>query len=149
MRACVRVRALLFHRDTIEWAVSQELATLEGWVNQRESLYLNGHSLDAARCAAGGVLELVEEVVGGRARNGMALVRPPGHHAEAHAAMGFCVFNTVAVAAQYARTHLGCRRVLIVDWDIHHGVQATALTLSVCAACRAHSLLTAYAVRAT
>ena len=57
----------------------------------------------------------------GIARNGIALVRPPGHHAEAHVALGFGVLNSVALAARHARTALGARRVLIVDWDIHHG----------------------------
>lgn len=115
------VDAWMCCRDKIEWAVSQELSAITSFASQHESLYLNGHSMDAARCAAGGVLELVSEVVHGRARNGMALVRPPGHHAEAHKAMGFCVFNTVAIAAAHARANLGCERVLIVDWDIHHG----------------------------
>jgi len=59
--------------------------------------------------------------VNGAVRNGMAVVRPPGHHAEMHEAMGFCLFNTIAIAARHARSALGCKRVLIVDWDIHHG----------------------------
>lgn len=108
-------------RDHIEFAVSQELSAIEKFAAQHESLYLNGKSMESARCAAGGVLELVEQVMSGKARNGMALVRPPGHHAEAHTAMGFCVFNTCAIAAAHARKSLNCRRVLIVDWDIHHG----------------------------
>ena len=109
------------HWDRIEHAVSLEVNALAKFVSQHESIYLNAASLDAASRAAGAVLDLADAVVSGRAKNGMALVRPPGHHAEAHAAMGFCVFNTVAIAAQYARTQLGCARVLVVDWDIHHG----------------------------
>lgn len=109
------------HWDRIEWAVGQELNAITAFAARHESLYLNGASLDSACCAAGGVLELTTKVVTGQVRNGMALVRPPGHHAEAHAAMGFSVFNTVAMAAQHARSKLGCRRVLIVDWDVHHG----------------------------
>ena len=70
--------------------------------------------------AAGAAVMAVEEVWAGRARNAFALVRPPGHHAEAEAAMGFCLINNAAVAAQAAR-RLGAERVAIVDWDVHHG----------------------------
>jgi acetoin utilization deacetylase AcuC-like enzyme len=57
----------------------------------------------------------------GKIENGFALIRPPGHHAEAHRAMGFCLFNNVSLAAEYARRHHGLERILIVDWDLHHG----------------------------
>ena len=62
------------------------------------------------------------QVVRGRINGGIALVRPPGHHAEAGEAMGFCLYNNVAVAARVARRRWRCQRVLIVDWDVHHGV---------------------------
>ena len=91
------------HWDRIEWAVGQKLAEIDEFVAQHDSIHLNSSSLDAARCAAGSVIALVTEVVAGRARNGMAVVRPPGHHAEAHSAMGFCVFNNAAIAARHAR----------------------------------------------
>jgi acetoin utilization deacetylase AcuC-like enzyme len=70
--------------------------------------------------AAGAAVVAVEEVWAGRARNAFALVRPPGHHAEAATAMGFCLINNAAVAAEAAR-RLGAQRVAIVDWDVHHG----------------------------
>jgi acetoin utilization deacetylase AcuC-like enzyme len=78
-------------------------------------------SVDAAYLAAGAAVDAVTEVVRGEHRDAFALVRPPGHHAESHVAMGFCLFNNVAVAAEHARAELGCERVLIVDWDVHHG----------------------------
>jgi len=109
------------HWDRIEWAVAQEAAELERFCATHESLFLNSKSMTAARLACGCVLRLTEAVMHGEVRNGLAVVRPPGHHAEVHQAMGFCVFNTVAIAAMHARTALGARRVLIVDWDIHHG----------------------------
>jgi histone deacetylase 6 len=65
-------------------------------------------------------VDLVLQVVSGRLTNGFALLRPPGHHAESNHAMGFCLFNNVAVAAEAARRS-GVRRVAIVDWDLHHG----------------------------
>jgi len=77
-------------------------------------------SYEAARLAAGSVLVLCEAVLAGEVRNGFALVRPPGHHAERARAMGFCLFNNVAVAAAVLRQR-GMRRVAIIDWDLHHG----------------------------
>jgi histone deacetylase 6 len=75
----------------------------------------------AARLAAGGLVDLAAEVASGRLANGLALVRPPGHHAEADRAMGFCLFNNVAVAARAVQASRAAERVLIVDWDLHHG----------------------------
>lgn len=74
----------------------------------------------AARVAAGCVCAMTEKVMEGSARNGMCIVRPPGHHAPRNTAMGFCIFNSVAAAAAKARA-MGAERVLIFDWDVHHG----------------------------
>jgi acetoin utilization deacetylase AcuC-like enzyme len=78
-------------------------------------------SEDAALRAAGAVIAGVDAVCAGRARNAFAAVRPPGHHAEAAQAMGFCMFNNVAVGALHARAKHGLRRVAVVDFDVHHG----------------------------
>jgi acetoin utilization deacetylase AcuC-like enzyme len=78
-------------------------------------------SYDAAVLAAGGLVTLVEAIVRGEVNNGFALVRPPGHHASSDQGEGFCLFNNAAVAARVARDELGLARVLIVDWDLHHG----------------------------
>src|SRR5437667_9142850 len=77
-------------------------------------------SWDAACLAAGSLLVLCEAILAGEVANGFALVRPPGHHAERDRAMGFCLFNNVAVAAAHARAG-GARKVAIVDYDVHHG----------------------------
>ncbi|KAL9853083.1 polyamine deacetylase HDAC10 isoform 2-T2 [Geothlypis trichas] len=74
-----------------------------------------------ARLAVGAALQLVDAVMAGKVRNGMALVRPPGHHSQRNAANGFCLFNNVAIAAEYAKVKYGLQRILIVDWDVHHG----------------------------
>ena len=76
---------------------------------------------EIAALAAGGVIAAVDAVVAGAARNAYALVRPPGHHAEANHGFGFCVFNNGAVAARHAQQTHGLRRIAIVDWDAHHG----------------------------
>jgi acetoin utilization deacetylase AcuC-like enzyme len=76
---------------------------------------------ETALLAAGGVLEAVDRIMDGSVRNALALVRPPGHHAEASRAMGFCFFNNAAIAAEHLVRRRGAKRVLIVDWDLHHG----------------------------
>jgi acetoin utilization deacetylase AcuC-like enzyme len=78
-------------------------------------------SVTAAFLAAGAALDATAAVTSGAASSAAALVRPPGHHAEAGRAMGFCLFNNIAIAAAHARADPGCQRVLIVDWDVHHG----------------------------
>lgn len=75
---------------------------------------------EVALLAVGGLLEAVDRVLEGRLQSAFALVRPPGHHAERDRAMGFCIFNNVAIAARYAQGK-GLERILIVDWDLHHG----------------------------
>jgi acetoin utilization deacetylase AcuC-like enzyme len=79
------------------------------------------HSLEAAFLAVGGVLAGVEGVLEGKFDHAFCAVRPPGHHAEAGRAMGFCLFNNVAIGARYAQKHGGLKRVCIIDWDVHHG----------------------------
>jgi acetoin utilization deacetylase AcuC-like enzyme len=78
-------------------------------------------SWEAALLAAGGLLECVDRVLAGELANAYVLCRPPGHHATAEEAMGFCLFNSVAVAARHVQASRGVERVAIVDWDVHHG----------------------------
>src|SRR5688572_25489361 len=85
-----------------------------------EDTYSVPKSVEAARGAAGGAVELVEALLSRRARRGVALLRPPGHHARPDGAMGFCLLNNVAVAAAHARAR-GVERVLVLDFDVHHG----------------------------
>ena len=82
--------------------------------------YTSPESHEIARLAAGAAVDAVERVMGGSHRAALALVRPPGHHAEHDRAMGFCLFNNVAVAAAHARA-MGAAKVAIVDYDVHHG----------------------------
>lgn len=81
----------------------------------------SARSYDAACLAAGAAIDAARLVAAGEVANAFALVRPPGHHAERGYAKGFCLFNNVAVAAAWALEEGGCKRVLIVDWDLHHG----------------------------
>eukprot|EP00878_Enallax_costatus_P001106 GHUV01001243.1.p1 GENE.GHUV01001243.1~~GHUV01001243.1.p1 ORF type:complete len:446 (+),score=139.99 GHUV01001243.1:316-1653(+) len=82
--------------------------------------YINQHTLRCAALAAGSAAEVACRVVRGEATRGAAIIRPPGHHAESNTAMGFCFFNNAAVAARAAQA-AGAERVLILDWDVHHG----------------------------
>ncbi|EYF03070.1 histone deacetylase family protein [Chondromyces apiculatus] len=120
-------------RDPGRMATAEELgrvhtgAYLEAVLGQRgracaldEETILSEGSVEAALLAAGACLALVDALCDGSARNGFALVRPPGHHATAARAMGYCIFNNVAAAAAHAIVR-GVKRVLVVDWDVHHG----------------------------
>jgi acetoin utilization deacetylase AcuC-like enzyme len=82
---------------------------------------ISPRSLDAALRATGGALNAVDAVMSGTAKNAFCIVRPPGHHASAIRGMGFCLFDSIAIAARYAQQKHGVDRVLIADWDVHHG----------------------------
>lgn len=82
---------------------------------------LSSGSFEAALYAAGGAINAVDAVMRGVVQNAYALLRPPGHHAMNNRAKGFCIFNNAVVAAHYARRIYGLERILIVDWDVHHG----------------------------
>jgi len=111
--ATVDELALCHDRDYID-VVRQTSERGGGWFDA--DTYLNERSYAAAVRAAGGVLAAVEAVGQGRDSSAFCLVRPPGHHATPARGMGFCLFNNVAIAARFIR-----KRVLIVDWDVHHG----------------------------
>ncbi len=81
----------------------------------------SAESFDTATLAAGGLLEVLDQVMAGELGNGFAMVRPPGHHAERARAMGFCLFNNAAIGAAYLRAKFGLQRILVMDWDVHHG----------------------------
>ena len=82
--------------------------------------YVSKDSLEAALFAAGAVIEAVQKSAEGHLQRAFCAVRPPGHHAEAHKAMGFCIFNNVAIGARHAQS-IGYKRVFIIDFDVHHG----------------------------
>lgn len=117
-RATVDELALVHHPAHIELiqAISSEGGGRLGYDTP-----LSAESYDVALLAAGGVLNAVDAVVDGRVRHAFACGRPPGHHASPAEGMGFCLFNNVAVGARYATREKGLERILIVDWDVHHG----------------------------
>ncbi len=82
---------------------------------------ISARSLDAASRATGAALNAVDAVFDKKVQNAFCIVRPPGHHATPTKGMGFCIFNSVAIAARYAQRKYGIERVLIADWDVHHG----------------------------
>lgn len=78
-------------------------------------------SYEIAMLAVGAAIESVRAVANGECRNAYALTRPPGHHAEAHRGNGYCIFNNAVIAARYAQKELGLKKILVLDWDVHHG----------------------------
>jgi len=82
---------------------------------------VSDQSYEIALLASGGVIAACDAVLDGKIRNAFCAVRPPGHHATAHRAMGFCLFNNVAISARYLQSERGLERIAIVDWDVHHG----------------------------
>ena len=131
-------RALGWPEHTAPAATDAQLAAVHGRAYVERVLAADGtvfggdtlvdaDVVAAARHAAGGACLLAELLLRGEGTAGFAALRPPGHHADATEPMGFCVFNSVAVAAQHALDGLGARRVLVVDWDVHHGNGTHAL----------------------
>jgi acetoin utilization deacetylase AcuC-like enzyme len=109
----------LIHRQRHIQRVMQKSET-EGGLLDADTPVSPG-SYNAALYAAGGVIRATEAVMQGEVNSAFALVRPPGHHATPEAAMGFCLFNNIAIGAQWARTILAVRRIAIIDFDVHHG----------------------------
>lgn len=100
-------------------------ARLEHESSKYDAVYFNPNTYEAALYSAGSTINLAESVLTGKVQNGFALVRPPGHHAMASEACGYCFFNNVAIAAKSClKKFENLKRILIVDWDVHHG-QAT------------------------
>ncbi|PJI45296.1 MAG: acetoin utilization protein [Rhizobium sp.] len=113
---------LLAHPEEHLFAVMRQIPEEEGEINQIEAdTYASPKSLQAALTAIGGAMAAVDAVMAGEISNAFVAGRPPGHHAEKSKAMGFCLFNTVAIAARHAQKKFGAERVAIVDWDVHHG----------------------------
>lgn len=98
-----------------------ELRDYSADLEVRASLYLNAYSTVCARLACGSVIDMCAAVTKGRVRNGLAVVRPPGHHAEPGCGTGFCLYNNVSVATRCMLREGSASRVLILDWDVHHG----------------------------
>ena len=96
-------------------------APKDGIVHLDADTAMSPGSLEAALRGAGGAVDAVDAVIGGKAANAFVATRPPGHHAETARPMGFCLFNNAAIAARHAQKHHGVGRVAIVDFDVHHG----------------------------
>lgn len=96
-------------------------ASTQMWQRLDADTYVTASSYDLARLAAGSAAAAVDKIMSGQAKSGLALLRPPGHHAERDRVGGFCLFNNVAVAARQAQKVHGAKRVLIIDFDVHHG----------------------------
>ena len=129
------IEPFLLHRDAMQATREQiervhdplyveeifAVSPQEGLVWVDGDTAMNPHSLEAALHAAGANVQAVDMLMAGEARRAFCAVRPPGHHAERHRAMGFCIFNNVAVGAAHAITEHGLERVAILDFDVHHG----------------------------
>ncbi|KAK2735021.1 Histone deacetylase hda1 [Myotisia sp. PD_48] len=97
--------------------------TLIALEESRDSIYFNTLTFTSALLSCGGAIETCKAVAAEKVKNAIAVIRPPGHHAEQDSAMGFCLFNNVCVAARACQDTFGekCRKILILDWDVHHG----------------------------
>ncbi|PWA54090.1 Histone deacetylase domain-containing protein [Artemisia annua] len=112
------------HTHLIKTISSKRMAKQRNWMAAaHDSIYFNEGSSESAYLAAGSVVEVAEKVAKGELNSAFAIVRPPGHHAERDEPMGFCLYNNVAIATQSLldQKELGINKILIVDWDVHHG----------------------------
>lgn len=104
-----------------EYIHSVKEACETGIISLDADTVISKDSYDAALLAAGGVITGIDAIFEGKTDNVFCAVRPPGHHAEKNRAMGFCIFNNIAIGAKYAQKKYGIKKVFIVDWDLHHG----------------------------
>ncbi|KAF9925155.1 Histone deacetylase hda1 [Linnemannia zychae] len=109
------------HIQTITDTSKMDRQQLLDVANSYNSIYLNAESAVCARLSCGNLLELCSAVATGKVLNGVAIVRPPGHHAEPDEAGGFCLYNNVAIAARFLQKEHGMKKIFILDWDVHHG----------------------------
>jgi len=116
--ATVEEIALVHQREYIK-EIEEKAAKGGGWLDP--DTVMSAGSYEAALYAAGGLIRAVESVMGGKVSSAFALVRPPGHHATSQHAKGFCLFNNIAIAASYALNKYQLERILIIDFDVHHG----------------------------
>lgn len=125
VREATEEEILLVHSEeyleNVKKTPHMSVEELKVFTLQYGDVYFHPNTYHCAKLAVGATLQLVDSVMTGKVRNGIALVRPPGHHSMHSTASGFCVFNNVSIGAQYAKKKYGVERVLIVDWDIHHG----------------------------
>uniref|UniRef100_A0A671VY69 Histone deacetylase n=1 Tax=Sparus aurata TaxID=8175 RepID=A0A671VY69_SPAAU len=118
---CECIRGRKASLEELQTVHSEAHVLLYGTNPLRDTIWNEVHSSSAARLAVGSVVELVFKVASAELKNGFAVVRPPGHHAEESTPMGFCYFNSVAIAAKLLQQRLNVSKILIVDWDVHHG----------------------------
>ncbi|KAI5800265.1 putative catalytic subunit of a class II histone deacetylase complex [Peziza echinospora] len=111
------------HWDFIESTAKMSLQDLQEHTRQGDSVYFNNESFFCGKLSCGGAIEACRHVLDGTLKNAIAVIRPPGHHAEPCHAMGFCLFNNVAVATKVMLKNYPeiCKKILILDWDVHHG----------------------------
>lgn len=113
---------LLAHPEEHLLAIMRQIPEEDGEINRIEAdTYASPKSLQAALTGIGAAMAAVDDVFTGAADNVFVAARPPGHHAETAKAMGFCLFNNVAIAARHAQKAHGAERIAIIDWDVHHG----------------------------
>ncbi|HEY9010933.1 MAG TPA: histone deacetylase family protein [Devosia sp.] len=117
--ADLNLASLVHHPDYLE--ALRRVRPAEGVGRIDEDTFISSGSLDAASTALGGALAALDAVAMGEANNAFCAIRPPGHHAEIERPMGFCLVNTVAIAAREAQRKYGAERVAIIDFDVHHG----------------------------
>jgi acetoin utilization deacetylase AcuC-like enzyme len=118
-RPASRMELCLVHTpEYVDYILNMKI---DGIVQLDPDTAISEHSPEAARRAAGGVIEAVDRVMQGELKRVFCAVRPPGHHAEPDHAMGFCIFNNIAIGAAHALSKWDLKRVAIVDWDLHHG----------------------------
>jgi len=114
-------------RTDVELCHSQDYINLLESTSKTNRYALDGDTITSrdsfavGLLAVGGFLRLLDSIAAGESQNGFALVRPPGHHALSDRAMGFCLFNTIAIGAEHLKRAYGAKKILIMDWDVHHG----------------------------